>query len=128
MKSWKAIFCTLTSALVILLTVSVASVQAQAQSPAQGPVEEQSPLICGPRDAAIAELVGDFGEQVIGRGLSNNGQAKLEVFKSETGTWTIIVTDTKGVSCVLANGQVWVATQSQTDRYVNANINTKTRN
>ena len=113
MKSWKAIFCAMTAALVILLTVSAVW--------AQPPISEDRQLICGPRDAAVAELVGDFGEQVIGRGLSHNGQAMLEVFKSETGSWTVIVTDINGVSCVLANGQVWVQTQNRNDGYVHAN-------
>jgi hypothetical protein len=31
----------------------------------------------------------------------------LEVFVSDTGTWTVVVTDPKGVSCVLAAGQSW---------------------
>ena len=88
---------------------------------AQPPLTEESPLMCGPRDAAVAELVGNFGEHAIGRGLSENGQAMLEVFKSESGSWTIIVTDAKGVSCVLANGQVWVQPKDKTVGYVNVN-------
>ena len=64
--------------LAILVLVSVTWVQ---------PIHaEDTALICGPRDAAVAELVGDFGEQVVGRGLSKNGQAMLEVFKGETGS------------------------------------------
>ena len=98
MKSWKAIFCAMTSTLVILVTVSAATAQSNAQSQAQPPVSRESSLVCGPRDAAVAELVGDLGEQIIGRGLSHNGQAMLEVFKSETGSWTVIVTDVNGVS------------------------------
>ncbi len=31
----------------------------------------------------------------------------LEVFVSDSGTWTVVVTDPEGVSCVLAAGQSW---------------------
>jgi len=81
---------------------------------------DDSQLNCGPRDVAVAELAGDLGEQVIGRGLSLNGKAMLEVFKGESGSWTVIVTDTNGISCVLANGRVWVNTQSQPESYIHA--------
>ena len=122
MKSWKAAVYALASALasalmilllVILFTVSVAW--------AQPPASEQNQLVCGPRDSAVAELVGEFDERVIGRGLTQNGQAMIELFRSEAGSWTVIVTDANGVSCVVANGQVWLQTQNQNDGYVYAN-------
>ena len=31
----------------------------------------------------------------------------FELFTSETGTWTLIVTDTEGNSCIIANGEGW---------------------
>lgn len=31
----------------------------------------------------------------------------LEIFTSPAGTWTVIATDTEGVSCVLAAGEGW---------------------
>lgn len=97
-------------ALAILVLVSMTWVQ-----PSHA---DESQLNCGPRDVAVAELAGDLGERVIGRGLSQNGKAMVEIFKSESGSWTVIVTDTNGVSCILANGQVWMNTQSQPDNYV----------
>ena len=121
MKLWTVALSALTSisvsALVILMLVSAT----WAQSSDRAPGAQVTQHVCGPRDAAVAELVGDFEERVIGRGLSENGQAMLEVFKSESGSWTVIVTDTYGVSCVLANGQVWLQTQIQGDGYVYAN-------
>ncbi len=46
-------------------------------------------------------------EQVVGRGLTQEGKAMFELFTSEIGTWTLIVTDTEGNSCIIANGEGW---------------------
>ena len=44
-------------------------------------------------------------------------EAVLEVFVSkDTGTWTVLVTDPKGLSCVLAAGQAWQETPQATDQ------------
>ncbi len=66
--------------------------------------------LCGPRDAAIAQLEGKHNERVVGRGIVAGGRQMIEIFQSETGTWTVMVTDTKGNSCHLASGQSWMAT------------------
>ena len=66
--------------------------------------------LCGPRDAAIAQLAGKHDERVVGRGIVDGGRQMIEIFQSETGTWTVMVTDTKGNSCLVANGQSWTAT------------------
>jgi hypothetical protein len=31
----------------------------------------------------------------------------VELFVGKTGTWTVVVTDTQGRSCVVANGDGW---------------------
>lgn len=65
--------------------------------------------ICLPRDAALEQLGQNFGEQAMGRGLAAGGQAIIELFVSRSGTWTVIVTDTRGVSCLVASGEGWSA-------------------
>jgi hypothetical protein len=112
MKFSKAVWSALTSAFIVLFVTSAAWSQSS---------ETNNPLVCGPRDVAVAELTGDFGEHVIGRGLSGNGQAMLEIYRRNAGTWTVIVTDVNGMSCVLANGTVWVDTQTNKDGYVFVN-------
>lgn len=62
---------------------------------------------CGPREVVIKKLAEGYGEtrQSIGIG-SNN--AMVEVFASaETGSWTILVTQPTGVSCLVASGQAF---------------------
>ncbi|MCT4372781.1 hypothetical protein CLG85_021725 [Yangia mangrovi] len=59
---------------------------------------------CGPRDVVVARLAETYGEtrQSIGLGSDN---AVMEVFASdETGTWTITVTSSTGVTCLVASG------------------------
>jgi hypothetical protein len=62
---------------------------------------------CAPRDAVIDRLASGFGEtrQSIGLGADNR---LVEVFASaETGTWTITVTDPRGLTCLVASGQAF---------------------
>ena len=60
---------------------------------------------CGTRDKVIEHLTGQYGEARQGMGLAANN-AVVEVFaSSETGTWTSIVTNTRGVTCLVASGQ-----------------------
>ena len=63
--------------------------------------------VCVLHGTAIAQLASQYSEQVVGRGLVGNGKAVVEIFVSETGTWTTVVTDTDGRSCVVASGVSW---------------------
>lgn len=62
---------------------------------------------CAQRDLVISKLENSFGESRLAVGL--RGQASLlEIWASaESGTWTILVTNTDGISCVMASGDSW---------------------
>jgi len=62
---------------------------------------------CTPRDKAVAELEKQFEEKVFGRGLSASGKQMIELFVSETGSWTVLASDPNGHSCVVASGEDW---------------------
>ncbi len=63
-------------------------------------------VICGGHDDLVARLAAVFQEKRLGYGVA--GQAALfEVFASPNGTWTILMTDVKGQSCILAAGEGW---------------------
>ncbi|MDX1485190.1 MAG: hypothetical protein R3229_11990 [Alphaproteobacteria bacterium] len=64
-------------------------------------------IACDLRARTIAELEKAFKEKVSGRGVTANGYRMVELFVSETGSWTILATDTKGRSCLLAEGESW---------------------
>ena len=62
---------------------------------------------CAVRDKVVDRLAQGYGEtrQSIGLGTNN---AVIEVFASdETGSWTITVTTTSGVTCIVASGQAF---------------------
>lgn len=60
---------------------------------------------CGPRDAVVTRLAEGYGETRQSIGLGSNN-AVVEVFaSSDTGSWTITVTQANGVTCLVASGQ-----------------------
>lgn len=64
-------------------------------------------LVCLPRDVMVERLANRYAEMQIGAGLVN-GNAVVELFASETGTWTLIGTTSEGESCGLASGTDWI--------------------
>lgn len=62
---------------------------------------------CALRDVAMTHLEKNFQEHVVGRGLTGDGQAMVELLTAGEGTWTLIITDVRGHSCVIASGDAW---------------------
>lgn len=91
MKSAKHILKAGSAAFVLLLSAQAANAQ----------------QACAVRNEAVVQLERQFDEQVAGRGLAANGQRMLELFVSETGSWTLLVSDPNGRSCVVASGEAW---------------------
>ncbi len=65
---------------------------------------------CAPRDGALVQLEKQFEEKVLGRGLAVNGKRMIELFVSEKGSWTVLISDPNGSSCVLTSGENWQGT------------------
>ncbi|SDF21753.1 hypothetical protein SAMN04488117_1031, partial [Celeribacter baekdonensis] len=65
---------------------------------------------CGQRDQVLERLGTQYGESRQSIGLApNNGV--VELFAStETGTWTLLMTQPNGVSCLIASGQAFEMT------------------
>jgi hypothetical protein len=66
-------------------------------------------MACQPRERIVAELAGRYGETVVGSGLSADGRVIVEIFAGPSGSWTAVVTDTGGVSCIAQAGRAWLA-------------------
>lgn len=65
-------------------------------------------VYCAPRDKVASELKDQYGETLQSRGLSANGQSVVETWaNTETGTWTVTMTDVSGTACAVAAGQVF---------------------
>ena len=60
-----------------------------------------------PHDTAVQQLTQHHGERVMGRGLTSSGRAMLELFATDSGSWTLVTTDVNGNSCVVASGDAW---------------------
>jgi hypothetical protein len=66
-----------------------------------------APLLCGERSDVLTKLAVDFRERPASVALTNDGQL-LEVMKSDNKlTWTILITNPNGVTCLVAAGESW---------------------
>ncbi len=63
-------------------------------------------VVCSERGKFLERLASGYEETPVAMGLASNGSV-VEVFASESGSWTIIVTTPAGRSCVVASGEAW---------------------
>ncbi len=71
-----------------------------------GPAVAQA---CSKHEDIVEKLKGKFQEKQLGYGLIGN-KAIMEIYASKKGSWTIIVTRSNGMSCVIAAGTDWERT------------------
>ncbi len=82
----------------IILTASLMSLSAS--------LAAQTPN-CAPREAVTQKLTG-VGEAQAGIGLAKQGTL-IEIWTSDaTGTWTVVMTFTNGMSCIMSFGENWI--------------------
>jgi len=86
-----------------MLVLSLVPVPASAQQ--VGPV-------CGTRTALAKQLENKCSEEAVSMGLASTG-AVVEVYASDTGTWTMMLTMPNGVTCILAAGEHWEAVEKK---------------
>jgi hypothetical protein len=66
---------------------------------------------CDQREAVLKVLQEKYKEQPVALGVTHNG-GLVEVLTTGNGTtWSIIVTTPQGMSCLVAAGEGWKATQ-----------------
>lgn len=69
---------------------------------------------CAEHSALVTHLSENFQERQFAFGLI--GQvAIMEMFVGQSGTWTIIVTDVTGTSCIIAAGNSWESVAAPAD-------------
>ena len=71
-----------------------------------GPAAAQA---CSKHEEITKQLKGKFQEKQLGYGLIGD-KAIMEIFASKKGSWTIIVTRSNGISCIVASGTDWERT------------------
>lgn len=63
---------------------------------------------CAPRASVVERLNIQFKETLTAQGLQN-GNALIEIFASkDTGSFTVLMTNPNGVSCVVSTGSHWL--------------------
>jgi hypothetical protein len=86
----------------VATAVLLGAVAAAAPTPARA-----DPQVCGARAEILAELTKRYSEAPVAVGLANSG-VLVEVLSSDKGsTWTIIVSQPDGTSCLVAAGKEW---------------------
>ena len=83
-------------------------VEEKARAEGQAIVERARAEIQRERDAALEALKTRYAEAPVAMGVDAKGRL-LEVLTDEAGTtWTIMVTQPGGASCIVATGEGWV--------------------
>ncbi len=62
--------------------------------------------VCGDRGEIVSRLETAYQEKASAIGLAGNGGV-VELYTSEKGSWTLLLTQTTGVSCLIAAGDSW---------------------
>ena len=70
------------------------------------PAASQMMRSCAGRSEVVNFLDKNFAERLTAVGLINQN-AMLEVYAAQSGTWTLLITDVHGVSCILLSGDSW---------------------
>ncbi len=68
-------------------------------------VAQQVP--CGPSQALVDRLASEYGEAPAVGGVDSAGRLLLVFANTETGTWTAVLANGSGVSCVVSSGEGW---------------------
>jgi hypothetical protein len=73
-----------------------------------------SPLFaaaCAPRDEFAKHLATNYKEESQGIGVTNDGSL-FEVFASDNGSWSLLITNGRKISCIVAAGEMWVGNRA----------------
>ena len=63
--------------------------------------------MCFDRDKALADLAKKYQEQSTAFGVTNMGNLVELLTSPEGETWTLIITDPRGRTCLIAAGEYW---------------------
>ena len=91
-----------------LETPQVSTAAPSMLTPAQG-ANMLSLEMCGEREQVVKELSQQFKESPMAVG-QVDGNAVVEIFVSEQGSWTILATGTDGTSCIVSAGEGFEST------------------
>ena len=73
------------------------------------PAAKANNIFCKERTEVVADLDKHYQENKTGGGLSSTG-VMIEVFVSDKGSWTVLITRPDGLSCIASHGRHWLNT------------------
>ncbi len=106
MPAMKRLTWTVAPALAAAAFLSAPETTAQAQSPAQTPAQAQQ---CDQRTKIIGHLARKYQEAPVAIGVTTSGGMVEVLTSGDGGTWTIILSNPNGTSCLVAAGEGWRA-------------------
>jgi hypothetical protein len=71
-----------------------------------GPVSATAPATCGERSSIVEMLAKKYHEQPRAMAIANQ-RMLLEVYASQAGSWTILLTHPNGATCIVSAGDSW---------------------
>ena len=93
----------LVGVLIIVIGV-VVSACAQSEETELTYAQEHERLQCGPHQLIVEQLRILHEESLLLWGVGPNGNTIVEIFVSDSGTWSMVVTNLSGVACMVTYG------------------------
>jgi hypothetical protein len=69
--------------------------------------EARAQQLCGDRAQTAEHLQKAYGEVKIADGISGAGAGVMELYASDTGSWTLLVNTPGGLACLISVGSEW---------------------
>jgi len=85
-----------------LVTLAAVTALVTATGPARA---AQAP--CNTRATVLTTLEKDYGEKPVAFGITGKGSMVQVIAAKDGKTWTIVIHDPSGTSCLIAAGQTW---------------------
>ena len=68
---------------------------------------EAAGRVCGERAKMTKFLMKRYKETPRAMGVASSGKSVMEIYTSDKGSWTVLMTTAKGVTCIMGAGRDW---------------------
>lgn len=91
----------------ICLGIAVAGLGASFSGALVSGSAEAAQRVCGERAKMTKFLTARYKETPRAVGVSTSGKSVMEIYTSENGTWTVLLTTARGKTCIMGAGHSW---------------------
>ena len=71
--------------------------------------------VCFPRAEVVQSLLNNYDEQPAAAGLAESGHVYEVLVSADGETWSLLITNPDGVTCMVAAGREWMALTRQVE-------------